>query len=99
MSKEIKNWEEGLSDIINRFSDDSYFELIDGYIPLEDFIRQTLQSQKDKLRETIRGMKKEYAKLFPACLCKNEKHECGYSNQEGYSEALNQVLSLIEKEI
>ena len=65
MSQELKKeWREQLEDLIAKYktdiSDGGYFDLVDGYIPLESFISSLLAKQQAEFDKTLNSGRKMY---------------------------------------
>ncbi|GAH64027.1 unnamed protein product, partial [marine sediment metagenome] len=56
---EKEKWERELNKMLKNYTDDGYFDLVNGYIPLEQFIQNLLKSEIDKAqREKAKGWRK-----------------------------------------
>ena len=70
-------WEKKFEKLINKYREkEEYFDLVDGYIPLETFIRQLLNSQREEIVQKL-PEKKEFANKILRFLTNkypNEKH-------------------------
>lgn len=73
MTNKKNNWEEELSKIIKRHTKDGYFDLVDGYLPLEEFITRT---RKDAIKEDrailLEEIKEDLEKGKFYQICSNE---------------------------
>jgi len=47
----IEEFKKGLSKVIKKYTKNGYFDLVDGYIPLESFILKVLAQQKEELNK------------------------------------------------
>lgn len=81
-----ESWEDRLEDVIN----EDYPEINQNR--LEDFIRELLQSEKDRLKEKVEGLKIINSSIN-GCTCKNCKKETG---EDYHNEALEAVLELLK---
>lgn len=62
MKNNQDNWKERLVDLTRKHSKDGdgYFDLVEGYTELEDFISKELKAQEEKHKEEIKDLNKSW---------------------------------------
>jgi len=87
VSKELKKeWREQLEDLIAKYktdiSDGGYFDLVDGYIPLESFISSLLAKQQEGFVKMLH----------------NNRISCDdFTYQDGWNDCIEDIKSKLNK--
>lgn len=83
--KENKKWEGDLEKLIKKYTgNNGYFCMVDGFIPLADFIRQLFLKKSEELVEEIEKKK-----------C--EAHISGVVAKDAYNQGLDTAINIIRR--